>query len=88
MKVDGGFKARRDHLSLKIQSMKGSDRAPGRACHRDERQTKEQSMAKGQQRSNRELKKPKMKKPAVAAPTVSAFRQGSTSPIPLPKKKG
>jgi hypothetical protein len=46
------------------------------------------SMAKGQQRSNRELKKPKMKKPAAASPVVSAFRQGSTSPIPLPKKKG
>jgi hypothetical protein len=45
-------------------------------------------VAKGQKRSNREIKKPKTKKPAAAESVVSAFRQGSTSPIQLPKKKG
>jgi hypothetical protein len=48
-------------------------------------------VAKGQKRSNRELKKPKMKKPAAAAAAdsvVSAFRQGATAPVHLPKKKG
>jgi hypothetical protein len=46
------------------------------------------SVAKGQKRSNRELKKPKMKKPAAAESVVSAFRQGATTPVQLPKKKG
>jgi hypothetical protein len=45
-------------------------------------------MAKGQKRSNREIKKPKMKKSAAASPVVSAFRQGATAPILMPKKKG
>lgn len=45
-------------------------------------------MAKGQKRSNRELKKPKSKKEAPNAAAVSPFRQGSNAPMLLPKKKG
>jgi hypothetical protein len=45
------------------------------------------SVAKGQKRNNRELKKPKMKKPVSTDPVAVAFKQGSTSPLPLPKKK-
>jgi hypothetical protein len=43
-------------------------------------------MAKGQKRSNREIKKPKATKaPAAAAPVVM---KGSSTPIAAPKKKG
>jgi hypothetical protein len=45
-------------------------------------------VAKGQKYGDREVKKPRMKKPAAVGHAVSAFRLGSTSPIPLPAKKG
>ncbi len=44
-------------------------------------------MAKGQKRSNREAKKPKMKKPATAAPAVD-FKGVSATSEPPSKKKG
>lgn len=40
-------------------------------------------MAKGEQKSNKEVKKPKKEKPAAAAPG-----KGQPNPITLPKKKG
>jgi hypothetical protein len=44
-------------------------------------------MAKGQKRSNREIRKPKAKKqPAIEAPPAVLTR-GMLSPISLPKKK-
>ncbi len=42
-------------------------------------------MAKGQQKSNREIKKPKKEKPAAAA--ASSPLKGQLAPI-APKKKG
>jgi hypothetical protein len=42
-------------------------------------------MAKGQKRSNRELKKPKANKPVAAAAPVAM--KGSATPIIIPKKK-
>lgn len=44
-------------------------------------------MAKGQKRSSRETKKPKMKKAAVAAPVVDFKGISATSEAPK-KKKG
>ena len=45
-------------------------------------------MAKGQNRGNREPKKPKSKKPA-AGPHISLLSpKGMTTQQPLPKKKG
>jgi hypothetical protein len=46
--------------------------------------TKENLMAKGQKRSNREIKKPKQKKPAAAAPAV--LGKGRSAPTGNPKK--
>ena len=44
-------------------------------------------MAKGQKRSNREIRKPKAEKaPAVAAPVT--FGKGTLATINAPKKKG
>jgi hypothetical protein len=44
-------------------------------------------MAKGQKRSNREIRKPKaVKQPAVEA-TASPFTRGARAPIAPPKKK-
>jgi hypothetical protein len=44
-------------------------------------------MPKGQQRSNKEVKKPKAKKPPTG-PAVSSFQlKGSASPVTMPKKK-
>lgn len=43
-------------------------------------------MAKGQKRSNREIKKPKQKKEPAAAP--SGLTKGMTSANGPPKKKG
>jgi hypothetical protein len=43
-------------------------------------------MAKGQQRSNREVKKPKASKPAVASETASAKK--IVTQVSAPKKKG
>jgi len=48
--------------------------------------TKETVMAKGQQKSNREIKKPKKEKPAGAS--ASSSLKGQLEPIPPPKKKG
>jgi hypothetical protein len=45
-------------------------------------------MAKGQQRSNREKKKPKASKVAAANAAQTAQMKGSLSPLSLPKKKG
>jgi hypothetical protein len=44
-------------------------------------------MAKGQQRSNREAKKPKKDKPKVSAAAASPFAQGKTSPAQKPGGK-
>jgi hypothetical protein len=46
----------------------------------------ENVMSKGQQRSNREIKKPKKKKEPVAAPSV--FSKGLSASAVAPKKKG
>ena len=43
-------------------------------------------MGKGQQHSNREIKKPKKKKEAVATPSL--LGKGLSAPIGGPKKKG
>lgn len=45
-------------------------------------------MAKGQQRGNRETKKPKASKPAVAATASASPAKGFLAPIAIPKKKG
>jgi hypothetical protein len=45
-------------------------------------------MAKGQKRSNREIRKPKAKKQLVAEATPVVMPRGMVSPISLPKKKG
>lgn len=46
-------------------------------------------MAKGQKKSNREVRKPKAAKPAAAAATSSSLMtKGSLAPVGLPKKKG
>jgi len=42
-------------------------------------------MAKGQRRSNREMKKPKQKKAPAATPVVLA--RGRSAPIAVPNKK-
>ena len=52
-----------------------------------DRVKKEAVMAKGQQRSNREAKKPKMK-PAVAAPASAAAPKGVLADPVVAKKKG
>jgi hypothetical protein len=44
-------------------------------------------MAKGQKRSNRELKKPKAKKPVATAGTPVLPDRGFLTPGSLPKKK-
>ena len=45
----------------------------------------EDIMAKGQKRSNREIRKPKQKKESVTAPAVSI--KGISDSIQIPKKK-
>jgi hypothetical protein len=45
-------------------------------------------MAKGEQRSNKEKKKPKAVKPAAAPATSSFLNKGMSSPVTMPKKKG
>ncbi|MFM9975799.1 MAG: hypothetical protein ACKVON_14650 [Beijerinckiaceae bacterium] len=45
-------------------------------------------MAKGEQRSNKEKKKPKAAKPAPSPVTSSFLTKGTSSPINMPKKKG
>ena len=44
-------------------------------------------MAKGQQKSNREIKKPKAAKPAAAPASGSLMAKGQLAPITSPKKK-
>ncbi len=44
-------------------------------------------MAKGQKRSNKEVKKPKAAKKPVAEPATSAFTKGARTPVQMPKKK-
>jgi hypothetical protein len=44
-------------------------------------------MAKGQQRGNRELKKPKAKKPAAGPATAVLPARGFLTPGSVPKKK-
>ncbi len=44
-------------------------------------------MAKGQQRSNREMKKPKADKKLVAAASPISFTKQVSSPVSPPKKK-
>jgi hypothetical protein len=46
----------------------------------------EETMAKGQMRSNKEIKKPKAKKPAAGPATSNLKLKGSLTPINLPKK--
>jgi len=46
----------------------------------------EEAMAKGQMRSNKEIKKPKAKKPAAGPATSNLKLKGSLTPINLPKK--
>jgi hypothetical protein len=48
----------------------------------------ETDMARGEQRSNKEKKKPKAAKPAAAPVTSSFLNKGVTTPINNPKKKG
>jgi hypothetical protein len=45
-------------------------------------------MARGEQRSNKEKKKPKAAKPAAAPVTSSFLNKGLTTPINSSKKKG
>ena len=45
-------------------------------------------MAKGQKRSNREIRKPKAKKQPAAEATPVVMTRGMLSPISPPKKKG
>jgi hypothetical protein len=45
-------------------------------------------MAKGQQRSNREKKKPKAAKTPAANAAQTSQMKGSLSPLNMPKKKG
>ncbi len=44
-------------------------------------------MAKGQKRSNREIRKPKANKPPAAGATPSLLTKGRLAPIGMPKKK-
>jgi hypothetical protein len=44
-------------------------------------------MAKGQQRSNREAKKPKKDAPKVSQASLSPFAQGKSPPPPKPTGK-
>ncbi len=45
-------------------------------------------MAKGQKRSNREIRKPKANKPAPAAAASAVFAKGALTPAGGAKKKG
>jgi hypothetical protein len=45
-------------------------------------------MAKGQQRSNREIRKPKASKISVAPEAPSSVVKKITTPVTAPKKKG
>ncbi|MEF2074699.1 hypothetical protein [Consotaella aegiceratis] len=49
---------------------------------------REALMAKGQRRSNREIRKPKMDKTAKAETTSTFLPKGTTVTIGTPKKKG
>jgi hypothetical protein len=44
-------------------------------------------MAKGQKRSNKEVRKPKAVKQPAAEPAASPFAKGARAPISSPKKK-
>jgi hypothetical protein len=44
-------------------------------------------MAKGQKRSNREIRKPKANNPPVAGATSTLSTKGMLAPISIPKKK-
>lgn len=44
-------------------------------------------MAKGQMRSNKEVRKPKAAKPTATPAATQAFK-GSLAPVTMPKKKG
>lgn len=44
-------------------------------------------MAKGQKRSNREVRKPKANKQPAAAATSSLLTKGTMAPVSMPKKK-
>jgi hypothetical protein len=44
-------------------------------------------MAKGQKRSNRETRKPKIKKGPPVATVSSSLTRGTSTPVSLPKKK-
>ncbi len=44
-------------------------------------------MAKGQRRSNREVKKPKAAKAPAPQTGVALFTKGTTAPVAMPKKK-
>ncbi len=44
-------------------------------------------MAKGQKRSNKEVKKPKAAKKPAVEPATSAFSKGTRNPVQMPKKK-
>jgi hypothetical protein len=52
------------------------------------RRTEDNAMARGEQRSNKEKKKPKAAKPAAAPVTSSFSAKSITAPINNPKKKG
>jgi hypothetical protein len=56
-------------------------------CPQDRPVEQEAAMAKGQKRSNRELKKPKAKKPAGTPATASVPARGLVNPPSVPKKK-
>ncbi len=45
-------------------------------------------MAKGQQKSNREIKKPKAAKPKDAPASGGFMTKGQQAPVASPKKKG
>ena len=55
---------------------------PHIACRREET-----VMAKGQQKSNREIKKPKAAKPAAGPASGGLMAKGQLAPIAPPKKK-
>ena len=63
---------------------------PNRAEHGDpalpSSDAKGDTMAKGQQKSNKEIKKPKKEKPAAATP--ASFEKGLNPSSTPPKKKG
>ena len=69
---------RTPHLA-KVAELFFTDRTDGSSAQ-------ETIMAKGQKRSNREIRKPKKKKESVTAPVV--LTKGISGSIGIPKKKG